>query len=790
MRILYISGEVFPGSCAGGIHVAEVATNLRKLGHRLALVGSRSDGLAAREDWAGMSVHRAKMIWAGKTFPVLGLARAARGARPRPDVVMERYVTFGGAGALLARALRRPLVLEVNSPHVEELFIRLGIDNGLVRGLLRRWVDFQFRTAAAVIAPVSGLVPAHAAHKTTLVTWAANVDIFDPALRQDPRVQRLRKQLDLPEGKVVVFTGSFRAWHGVMDLPEIMSQVLARDPEVVFVLVGDGDCFEELTSRLRVRGLMRSARLVGRRPYEQVPLYCAAADVGIAPYDASAYPALERFGFYWSPLKVFEYMASGLPVVTVDYPALAALVGHGARGRVVAPRDFSAMADAVVELLHDEARRAAMGRECRRHVERHGSWAQHARGLERVLERAVRPPRVAREPAAAPSPAPGAGSASSRPLRVALVHDWLTGMRGGEKCLEVFCELFPDADLFTLLHVKGKLSPVIERMAIHTSFVQRLPGVERRYRNYLPLFPRAIEQLDFSAYDLVLSSSHCVAKAATPRPGALHVCYCHTPMRYVWDLYDEYFGPRRAGWVTRVAMAALAGGLRRWDRNTARRVHRFIANSEFVAARIRRHYGREAVVINPPVDCARFSVADRPGDYYLVAGAFAPYKRFDLAVEAFTRLGRPLKVAGGGYDDTRLRALAGPNVEFMGRCSDEELAQLYAQCRAFIFPGQEDFGIMPLEAMASGRPVIAYGSGGALETVVGLDQRTAPATGVFFHEQTVGSLCDAVRAFESHAGAFEPHAIRQHALAFDRAVYKRKIHDFIDSEVRGHYGRV
>ena len=391
LHVLYISGEAFPSSGAGGIHVAEVATNLRRLQHSLTLVGSRAEGCPHRETWRAMDVRRARMIWLRKTWPILGLLQAWRAATPRPDVIMERYVTFGGAGAILARLLRRPLVLEVNSPHVEELFIRLGIKSRLLKWLLRKWVDFQFRTAAAVIAPTHGLVPEHAADKVTLVTWAANVDMFTPKLRRDPRVAALRRQLSLPDGKVVVFTGSFRTWHGVLDIPDVACEVLRRDPEVVFVLVGDGDCSDDLLLRLEESGLTGSVRMVGRKPYEDVPLYCAAADVGIAPYDASAYPALERFGFYWSPLKIFEYMASGTPTVTVDYPELAALVGHGERGVTVPPRDFPAMADAIVALLHDGERRRAMAAAGRTFVEEEGNWAGHAKRLEEVLLRVARP---------------------------------------------------------------------------------------------------------------------------------------------------------------------------------------------------------------------------------------------------------------------------------------------------------------------------------------------------------------------------------------------------------------
>jgi glycosyltransferase involved in cell wall biosynthesis len=357
------------------------------------------------------------------------------------------------------------------------------------------------------------------------------------------------------------------------------------------------------------------------------------------------------------------------------------------------------------------------------------------------------------------------------------VHDWLTGMRGGERCLEVFCELFPEADLFTLLHVPGSVSETIERRRVTTSFIQRLPGAAESYRNYLPLFPAAVGRFDLRGYDLVLSSSHAVAKGVRVPPGALHVCYCFTPMRYVWDLYGEYFGPR-AGPLTRALMPPLAAWLRRWDRRTAGGVHHFIAISRFVADRILRAYGRPADVIYPPVDVARFHVEEGPGEFYLVVSALTPYKRVDLAVAAASKLGRRLVVVGTGPEAARLRAQAGPTVELLGWRDDAEIAELYARCRALLFPTLEDFGITPLEAMASGRPVIALGQGGALETVVGAGGRE-PATGIFFERQSVDDLMDAIRRFESGRLRFEPKALRRRAEAFDRPVFKERVEQYL-----------
>lgn len=363
-------------------------------------------------------------------------------------------------------------------------------------------------------------------------------------------------------------------------------------------------------------------------------------------------------------------------------------------------------------------------------------------------------------------------------MKVALVHDWLTGMRGGEKCLEVLCELFPDAPIYTLLHNKGAMSPIIESKQIVTSFINSLPKKETHYRSYLPLFPSAIEQFDFSDFDLIISTSHAVAKGARPRHNALHICYCHTPMRYVWEMYDEYFGEDKAGVVTRTAMKIIRPYLQRWDVKTAHRVHYYIANSQNVRKRIYRYYQREADVIFPPVDTDLFALSQKNDGYYLMVTALVPYKRVDLAINVFNSIGEKLLIVGKGTETEQLKTIAKSNIEFLGWRSDQELAQLYAGCRALIFPGEEDFGIVPLEAMACGKPVIAYGKGGALETVVD------GTTGVFFYEQSTNSLKQAIqKAVETN---FNAQNIRNHALQFSRPIYKQKMKDFIETKTRQH----
>jgi len=293
-------------------------------------------------------------------------------------------------------------------------------------------------------------------------------------------------------------------------------------------------------------------------------------------------------------------------------------------------------------------------------------------------------------------------------VKLALVHDWLTGMRGGEKALEVVCERFPEAELFTLLHVRGSVSPIIERRPIHTSFVQVLPGARRYYRNYLPLFPTAIEQFSFDRFDRVLSLSHCVAKSVVTPGGVPHLCYCFTPMRYAWDQFDAYFGPDRIGRAGTAVMRPVMARMARWDRETANRPDRYVAISHYVAGRIGRYYNRVASVVYPPVDTDFYRPDDTaPESFALMVSALVPYKRIDLAIEACALADVPLKIVGDGPERTTLERAAGGRAEFLGRLSNEDVRALYRRARVVLLPGEEDFGIVPLEAHACGRPVVA-----------------------------------------------------------------------------------
>jgi glycosyltransferase involved in cell wall biosynthesis len=359
-------------------------------------------------------------------------------------------------------------------------------------------------------------------------------------------------------------------------------------------------------------------------------------------------------------------------------------------------------------------------------------------------------------------------------VRVALIHDWLTGLRGGERVLDEIARLYPDADLYTLVHVPGSTTPRIDSLRLHTSPLQRWSGSARHYRELLPVLPWAVRQLRLDGYDLVVSVHHAMAKAARIAPGTRHLCYCLTPMRYAWDAVDVYLGHG----VRRVLAAPLLAGLRRFDRATAGpdQVTRLVAISDYVRARVLRHWGRDASIVYPPVDVETFRPDGRPpDDFYLLVGAFVPYKRADLAIETFASLGRRLVVVGDGPLRAALERRPHRGVELLGRVPEPELAKLYARCRALVYPQEEDFGIAALEAQASGRPVIAFGRGGAVETVrplTGPADGAVHATGVHFDAQTRDALVDAVERFEEAEPYFDAKLIRSHAERFSAARFR------------------
>lgn len=358
-------------------------------------------------------------------------------------------------------------------------------------------------------------------------------------------------------------------------------------------------------------------------------------------------------------------------------------------------------------------------------------------------------------------------------MKTALVHDWLIGIGGGEKVVQAIAELYP-SPIYTLIEDKEKLrGTFFEKSEIFSSFLQKLPGGKHYFRNFLPLFPFAIEQFDLSGYELILSSSHAVAKGVLTHPGQLHICYCHTPMRYAWDLYHHYLSGLSG--VRKMAAKWSLHYLRNWDVASASRVDHFLVNSAYVGRRIQKLYRRESTVIHPPVSTHLFEMSSEKENYYITISRLVPYKRIDLIVEAFSAMtGKTLLVVGDGPELKKMRAKAAKNVHFLGHLSDEPLRAYLAKAKAFIFAAEEDFGIVNVEAQASGIPVIAYGKGGALETVI------KGKTGLFFDEQSPGSLMAAVQLFETMQDRFDPHFIKAHAETFNEARFKQQFKSFVD----------
>lgn len=358
-------------------------------------------------------------------------------------------------------------------------------------------------------------------------------------------------------------------------------------------------------------------------------------------------------------------------------------------------------------------------------------------------------------------------------MKIAIVHDYLNQYGGAERVVEVMHELFPDAPIYTSVYLAEEMPASFKKMDIRTSFMQKFPFMKKHFKKYLLFFPKAIESFDFSGYDLILSSSSGWAKAARHGKNTLHLCYCYTPMRWVWS-YQSYIERERIPKTAEVILKYCIKYLKKWDLITNARVDQFIAISQLIQQRIKRCYNREAVVIYPPVETQRFKIDEKIEDFFLLVSRLNTYKRVDIVVEAFNRLGLPLVIIGEGPDRSHLESIANTNIKLLGKVSDDIVADHCRKCQAFIFPGEEDFGIAPVEAMASGRPVIAYGAGGALETVKdGL-------TGVFFKEQTAASLVEAVNKMQKMV--FDSAIIRQHALNFDKEVFKREIKEYIEKK--------
>jgi glycosyltransferase involved in cell wall biosynthesis len=482
------------------------------------------------------------------------------------------------------------------------------------------------------------------------------------------------------------------------------------------------------------------------------------------------FPSLdEGFGF-----PLLEAMACGTRSIASKVPALIEVGGDAAS--YVEATDSAALASAIVDLMRAGASPNSPSGEAIERARRF-QWSDAASRTLEVLSAAAEESARTEErrsfsvtdqlSISARADAPVVQRSANTGLRVALVHDWLTGMRGGEKVLSAICKLYPDAPLWTLLHIPGSSNSTIEGRRIHTSLLQYLPYARKRYRHYLPLYPLLAELTKARNVDLVISSSHAVAKSMVRRRAGnspYHICYIHTPMRYAWNRFDDYFGAERVGSLaSRFFFRPITRILQEYDRRTANRVDLFIANSTYVADQVRNYYKKNAIVITPPVDVARFTTLDRePQDWYLVVSALAPYKRVDDAIRACAVLGRQLKIVGTGPEMESLKTLAsqlGSQVEFIGYASDQQLGHYYRKARALLFPGVEDFGIVPVEAIASGCPVIALGKGGILDSM-------SADTALFYDQATIEGLTKAISNYEIQQHLYRPELLRQRASEF------------------------
>ena len=371
-------------------------------------------------------------------------------------------------------------------------------------------------------------------------------------------------------------------------------------------------------------------------------------------------------------------------------------------------------------------------------------------------------------------------------MRVAIVHHWFISLAGGERVVDSIASIFPGADLFTLFLDRQKLTPRLSQHKITTSFLDRTPGARRAHRHCLPFYPLAVEMLDLSGYDLVITSDSGPMKGVITDSNATHICYCHSPMRYLWDGHSAYL--RQMPRLTQTVFGLASHYVRNWDYSAAQRVDHFIANSNYVAGRIRKYYRRDSTIIYPPINTSQSFLANKPGDYYLAVGRLVPYKRTDILIDACAKLGRKLVIVGDGPEMKRLQKRSAKNIEFLGEADESQLRDIYAQCRALLFAADEDFGMVPLEAQSFGRPVIAYGKGGSLETVLGayppIDQGQSDEldgiTGIFFEEQTADSLAKAILEFEACEERFIPRQIQLHARKFDTSVFVERLRNYVE----------
>ena len=563
---------------------------------------------------------------------------------------------------------------------------------------------------------------------------------------------QIRKEWKTPlESKVMVIIGQVAPWKRQEDAIAAAERLIWEGQDVYLWVVGapkfrqeNIDYFRDLREQVAEAGLLDRIRFTGFR--EDVTAICCASDLLLLCSDN------EPFG-----RVITEAMAQGVPVVGTRAGGVPEIIRDGVEGLLYQTGDVDGLVAAAGQLLNDSDTRRHMGKQAAERVRSTFTIQRTATRIEEIYNMMLKKSKVSSSASVAP--------------RVAIVHDYLNQMGGAERVVGTLHRMFPEAPIYTTIADRERLLPELKDAKIHTTWMQRIPGIQKRFKLFFWLYPLAMRSMKLDDYDLVISSSSAYGKAAPVRKGALHLCYCHTPMRFAWD-FDTYMAGMRMSPILKMAARLLVAPLRLWDRATSRRVDLIVANSTIVSQRIKSHYDREAPIVYPPVNLSRYEPSGKPaGDYFLVVSRLVSYKRIDLAVEACSSLGLPLVIIGDGPDRARLEELAAPCVRFMGRLSDEEVHRWMQDCQAFLFPGLEDFGITPLEVNACGRPVIAYQGGGALDTV------KPGVNGLYFSDQTVESLAGVLQRFDE--SEFVPELIRKHAEQFDEARFVRQLQQMI-----------
>jgi glycosyltransferase involved in cell wall biosynthesis len=684
------------------------------------------------------------------------MAQVRRSVREaRPDLIHANSIRAGLVISAAAVGLGVPIVWHVHDvirPHPISTFIRWFI---VVLPPARIVAVSQ-----AAAENLRGTLLQRFTRRTRLVVIhnAVDLDEFSGEINTGDFRKRLRLRATDP---LVGIIGNLSPVKRQFELLSAFAQVLKQVPNASLLIVGseifnrDDGYGKRLIRHAKTLGISDRIRFLGQRT--DVPVIIRSLDLLVLNSTTEA-----------CPLVVLEGFAGGAPILSTAVGGVPELIKHGRNGWLVSLGDEKKLSDGIVSLLQQPDLRAQLATNAQRDAAARFSISTFSAAVEKLYRETARRDV---EPARKQRPATKRPSSRSR---IAVFHDNFAQMGGAEKVAQEIYDLLPDATLHTTAVVPEVLSARLRNVRIKTSWMQHLPALKRLFRHYFLFYPLAVESVDLSQYDLVVSSCFGYAKGLRKRRDAIHVCYCHTPMRWVWR-YADYSERAEFGFLARKVLPPLLAGLKRWDLRASRRPDYFIANSKVVAERIKNIYGRDSIVIPPPIDVSRFqSEANRTSgtdDYYLILSRLVAYKRIDLAVEACTRLNRRLMVIGDGPDRARLEKLAGNSVCFLGRQRDQAVAGYAARCRALMFPGEEDFGMTPLEINAAGRPVIAFRGGGALETVV------EGVTGVFFDDASASSLAQAIENFETLS--WDSAAIRAHASRFDRTVFAERLLEFL-----------